>query len=116
MRAGLLCRRIQIQSATETNANGQVSRTWATDATVWGSVDPLSGRELYYAQQISAEAKYKAVIRHRSGVTAENRLVVVEYDSDTEESTVVLTLNIVHVANAAMRNSRLEILCTEAEA
>ena len=113
MQAGKLRHRIQIQSATETNTNGQVTRVWSTVATVWGEISTLGGRELYRAQQVVPEAKYSARMRYRSGVTPEMRLrKVTTVDG---ELTVNLTLNILNVADADARGIELFCLCTEAD-
>jgi len=64
MRAGPLKNRLAFQGALETTAvNGERSKIWTTRATVWGSVEPLSSRELLTGQQVAPRATHKIVIR-----------------------------------------------------
>lgn len=75
MEAGKLRHRITIQSATQTtNGFGEVTKTWATFATVWAAVEPLTGREYMQARQAEASVTTKIRIRERSGVTERMRV------------------------------------------
>ena len=49
--------------------------TWQTVCVVWASVDPLSGREYFYAHQVKAEVTHRVKIRYNEKVTAEMRIV-----------------------------------------
>ena len=105
MRAGLLRHRLALQSATEADSgtgSGQLDKTWTTYATVWGSITPLSGRELTEQQQVISEVTHKARIRYRSGVTSEHRIV---WDSRTFE--------IDNVLNWSERNIYLDLMIKE---
>lgn len=76
MPAGQLSERIELQRATRTDDGyGGYAETWATYATVWAQVRPLSGRERYHAQQIEAEASYRVTIRYRADVLDSDRIV-----------------------------------------
>lgn len=69
MRAGRLRNRLQLQSAVEArNGYGEVIQTWSTVATVWGSVEPLQGREYQLARQTQAETTVRMRIRYRADV------------------------------------------------
>jgi len=75
MNIGKLRHRISLQSITETqNSYGELVQTKSTKpyATVWASVEPLSGREYMDAKQINAELSHKVIIRHNSSVTPED--------------------------------------------
>ena len=88
MNIGKLRHRLALQSETQTQgATGEVTSTYATETTVWGSITPLSGRELEQAKQISEEITYKAVIRYYSGLTTEYRI---SHDSRTFEIVNIL--------------------------
>lgn len=103
LRAGKLRHRLALQSETQTqNSVGEVIKTYATYSTVWGSLSPLSGRELEHASQISEEITYRAVIRYLSTVATEDRI---SHDSRTFE--------IVHIANFDERNIYQELLLKE---
>ena len=69
MRAGRLRHRLTLQSKVYTaNSYGEQVVTWADEATVWGAIEPLSGREYFAQQEIQAEAKVRITIRYYSGV------------------------------------------------
>jgi len=104
LRAGQLRHRVKIQSATQVqSASGEVTRTWTTDAVVWASVDPLTGREFIDAQQVSAGLSHRVRMRHRDGVSPKMRI---EHDGRT--------LQVESVMNVGERNRELELLCKEA--
>lgn len=69
--AGRLDRRITLQRATATQdgVSGEQVLTWADDMTLWASVEPLAGSELFRAQQLEAKADTRFRIRYRTGVT-----------------------------------------------
>lgn len=103
MQAGTIRHRVDIQAHGETRAeNGEVIATWTSIATVWASVEPLSGRELWQAQQVQSEATIRVRLRYFSGVTTKHRLKFGER-----------LLDIKAVINPAERNAELECLCTE---
>ena len=83
MNIGKLKHRLALQAETQTQgATGEVTSTYATASTVWGSLRPLSGREMEQASQISEEITYRAEIRFYSGLTTEYRI---SHDSRTFE-------------------------------
>ena len=47
---------------------------WADVATVWASIDPISGREFYAAEQSQSEVSHKVRCRYRSGLTTAMRI------------------------------------------
>ena len=76
MAAGKLRHRIVIsQPAEVSDGAGGVTTTWSTLATVWGSVEPLRGREFLDAAGAQAEVSTRIKIRYRADVTAKMRVV-----------------------------------------
>jgi SPP1 family predicted phage head-tail adaptor len=78
MRAGLLRHRLQLQRVDGTpDSFGQPGTEWGTYATVWGSIEPLVGRERFTAQQVQAEVTHKVVMRANGApdVRAKDRVV-----------------------------------------
>jgi SPP1 family predicted phage head-tail adaptor len=74
MRAGKLNKRIELQLNSEETASyvttlGGLSTTYATASTVWASIEPLSGRELFLAKQSQSDTDFKITIRFYSGLT-----------------------------------------------
>jgi len=65
--------------------------TWQDLFTVWGSVEPLSGREYFYAHQIKAEVTHRVRTRYNEKVTTEmrikhkGRILAIESVIDLEE-------------------------------
>lgn len=50
------------------------SDTWSTFATAWASIEPLSGKELWNAQQVIPLLTHRVVMRYLVGVTSEMRV------------------------------------------
>ncbi len=76
MRIGNLRHRIQIYSPTETrDANGGVIVAWTSLDNVWGSVEPLSGKEIQQGKQTTGIATNKITIRYRAGLHQTFRLI-----------------------------------------
>jgi len=79
MRAGSLRERVAIQTNTPSqDAYGQPVESWATTATVWASIEAVTGLERAMTsqqQQVIAEAVYRITIRWRSSVSVKQRLV-----------------------------------------
>ena len=66
-----------LEKATETqSASGEVTRSWSVFATPWADFQPVGAREVFRAQQISADATYKAMILFRKNTTSKMRLLV----------------------------------------
>lgn len=83
MDIGKLRHRLILQSETQAQGStGEVTSTYLTDTTVWGSLKQMSGKELEASRQISEEATYKAIIRYYSSLTTEYRI---SFDSRTFE-------------------------------
>lgn len=76
MKIGRLRHRLALQAETQTQgAMGEPISSYATEATVWGSITPISGKELEQARQISEEIAYRCVIRYYSALTTEYRIL-----------------------------------------
>lgn len=102
---GKLKHRIKIQQSVQSTDNlGGGPASWSTisGGTAWASVEPLSGRELYHAQQLSSRVTHRIVIRYLAGVTAAMRVL---FGSRTFE--------IKSVMNQGERGRWLDLLCEE---
>lgn len=89
MQAGRLRHRITIQRKEQTqNPNtGAMTTTWATVATVWAVVEPLSAREFIAAQAVQSDVSVRITMRYRPGITSAMRLL---HDGKTYNITGVL--------------------------
>ena len=103
MQAGKLRHRVSLQElARNQSVTGEMIPSYAPYATVWASVEPLTGRELEFAQQITAETNYRVTIRYNSKVDVEHRVV---FGDNTFEVTSVV--------NPDERNEQLFLMCKE---
>lgn len=76
MRAGLLRHRLTIQSPAVTrDSHGGVVKTWATQATVWGSVEPITDREFFDAPRVKATSTTSIKLRGRITVQPTDRII-----------------------------------------
>lgn len=105
MRAGSLRHRVEIQSdGGSQDATGQKVPSWSTTATVWASIEPVSGREYLAAGQFNAEVSHFVVMRYDSTITVTpaNRL---KFGSRY--------FAIISVRNVEERGRMLELGCKE---
>lgn len=104
MRAGSLDDRVTIQrlvaGSPQVTGSGMPDESWQTYATVYASVEPLNGRELFAAQEHHAEVTTRIRMRYREGVTAKMRITL---DGEVYEIRSVLPFR---------REGRMELLCT----
>jgi SPP1 family predicted phage head-tail adaptor len=76
VRAGQLRHQIQIYAPVDAiDSFGDDELQYQLMATVWGSIEPLSGRDLWYANQIRADATNKITLRYTSQISSAHRLV-----------------------------------------
>jgi SPP1 family predicted phage head-tail adaptor len=54
---------------------GQPLEGWDVVATLWASVDPVSGRELMTAQQTQSEITHRIRCRYRAGIETAQRIL-----------------------------------------
>lgn len=100
---GPMRQRVTIQArTTAADAYGAPVATWADVATRWGEVLPLSGRELWQAQQVRPDVTLKVRLRYYDGLTPKHRLKV-----------GARVLEVESVVNPDGRNRFHECLCKE---
>lgn len=103
MRAGRLRHRLALQSKTETrNAYGEAVVGWTVEDTVWGAIEPLSGREYFAQDQVQSEVRVRVVIRYRSDIDTSWRVV-----NDGKY------YDIVDVINENNRDRMLTLMCRQ---
>lgn len=102
---GELRQRVFIQQpVTEEDGYGGKPVTWITVGSAWAKVEPLSGREYFFAHQIQAEVSHRITLRYRQDVREDMRLSV---NGRILEIESILDLDEGH--------QFLEILCSEAK-
>ncbi len=78
MRAGLLRHRLRIRvysQAPTATSMGQPVKSYTDGPIVWGSVDPLGGKELFTAQQVAPRVTHAIKIRGRTTLRPRDRVV-----------------------------------------
>lgn len=72
---GELKERITLERKTKTrDGAGGATVTWASYATVWALVRPMTGRERESAMRTEARAEYLVVIRNRDDILESDRI------------------------------------------
>lgn len=101
---GKLRQRVDLQQATESqNAFGEMTKSWATAATVWAAVEDLQGREFLEARQLEAEVSTRIRIRERAGVGPDWRVL---HGSDVYDVKAVVV--------DATRAREMQLMCVRA--
>lgn len=76
MRAGELRHSVTIQYRTLSRTDSERTATWSDGTTCWAAIEPLSGRELFRAQQTYPEMTHQVRIRAASypALSGEHRI------------------------------------------
>lgn len=97
--AGELNKLVTLQAPEQIrDSYGEEIITWQNVTTIWAKIQPLTGRELYAAQQLHAESKVKIVIRYRSDMDTTKRLYYANryfeilYIANYDESNIELAI------------------------
>lgn len=103
IKIGDLRHRITFQKSNKT-PDGYAGNTeiYQDVVTVWAQVDPLTGREYFYAHQIKNEVSHRVRIRYRTDVNVEMRIKYGER-----------YLQIESMIDKGERREFLELLCLE---
>ena len=102
---GKLRHRITLQDyVSSKNSFGEESKVWSDFAEVSASVEPLSGKELFAAQQLHAETTTQIIIRYIEGLNTKMRVIFKSKEYD-----------ILHISNKGERNVAMYLLCKEHE-
>ena len=106
MRAGRLRHRLVLQKKVNASPArdeyGSALLDWETQATVWGSIEPLSGNELFAQQQVQSETRVRIVLRYYDGL-----------DTTWRISHGGKYYNILEVIDRDVRNYQLTLLCRQ---
>ena len=76
--------------------------TWANFVTVWADVEPLTGREYFFSQQVKAEVTHRVKIRYRDDITVKMRILF-----------GTRVLGVESIFDIKERHKTLEIFCRE---
>jgi SPP1 family predicted phage head-tail adaptor len=68
--------RLALQALSRvSDGQGGHTESWATEATLWGAIEPVKGYERYQAQQVQTPVTHKITVRYRGGVTTKKRFL-----------------------------------------
>lgn len=111
MKAGKLRHRIEVQHDTSTtvDAAGHITPSNQPFGKRWASIEHLSGRELWNAQQVQPDVTHRVRIRYLDGLNERMRLRFKERGK-TDRYLNILTIN-----NVQERDIEQELLCMEAK-
>ena len=74
IQSGELDQRIILQSPTQTNQHGAVTKAWVTVASVWAKVISQRGDEAFQAARDNASETLRILVRYRDDVQTSWRL------------------------------------------
>ena len=112
--AGQLTKRVSLQALPANQAksvqwNEPTYGDWSTAATVWGKIEPLSGRELVFAAQVVADATHQVTVRYYAGLSPRMRFLYTDDVTGAQR-----TLNIEYVKDEDERHVKQICFCREA--
>lgn len=111
MPVGRMRQRVQLQSkVTSADGGGSQIIAWSTFATVYASIEPQSGQERLFGDQLQEPITHKITVRYRRDLTFKNRLV---YSFTNQGVSNTRYFNIRRVINVDNRDKYLELLCVE---
>lgn len=112
MKVGKLRHRLQLQKLVDAeDSSGEIVRDYENVVEVWGSIEPVSGREFVAAQQINSEITTRIVIRWRKGVEATNRIL---HSQDYDSPPVVDVYDVVApLADPVVNRRWITLLCVK---
>lgn len=112
MSVGRMKKRMQLQSKT-TSADGGGSdavTTWTTYNTAFGSIQPKSGQERLFGDQLQEPITHIVRMRYRTDITFKDRLL---YSYKSHGVSNSRTFNIKRIINVDSKDKYLDIMCVE---
>jgi len=104
MQAGKLRNKLTIQRPDTTEGTGgEELPNYSTFATVWGSIEPLSGSEGLQGRQAGSEVTHRIVIRYYAGITSDMRILWNGRYFNLSQPPI----------NKDERNKEIELMCRE---
>jgi SPP1 family predicted phage head-tail adaptor len=75
MRIGKLHHRLTLEAPVETaDGGGGAVKNWQLVATLWGQIEPMSGAESSFGEQLEAGGTHRITLRYNPAVSPLNRL------------------------------------------
>ncbi len=103
MNIGKLRHRVKLLRLSEVQDDfGELIKSYVVYDQVWGRVEPLQGKELEHAKQISGHVSVKVTIRYNASVVGKDRVKRGERELEIEG-----------ILNPDERNEMLILMCKE---
>ncbi|UWG96785.1 phage head closure protein [Dehalobacter sp. DCM] len=103
MNPGTLNKKIIIkQQPVSQDDSDKPINTWPTVSELWASINPLSGREYFAAQQANSEVSHKVNIRYNGSIKANMRILYGER-----------AYEILYLIDPGERHIELNLMCKE---
>jgi|TARA_Y100000114_G_C11730800_1_gene313451 SPP1 family predicted phage head-tail adaptor len=103
---GNMRHRINLKRATNTtDTGGGMTQSFSTLKTLFASVKPISGKELYRHGKLEESVTHEIMIRYRSDINTSDKILF-----DSRE------FNIRHIRNLDERKRYMLLICTEGDA
>jgi SPP1 family predicted phage head-tail adaptor len=109
MRAGVLRNRLTFQTRTKTQDTfgAEAVTPWADAFTLWGSVEPILGREYIALRQQQVDVTHRVRVRRRAGIKEAMRIKI---DMDSRDP---LYLHIESIIEPYIRGIEVQLMCRE---
>ena len=108
---GKMRHKLKLQTRTRTaDGGGGAASTWSTSTNIFGNIQPRTGSERFFGEQLEERKSHIITIRHRRDVTHANRLV---YEYWVQGKKYTRTFNVQRTINRDSRDRFLDILCEE---
>ena len=103
---GAMRHRITIETPTRvSDGMGGATITWATHATAWSKVEPMSANQVFWARHLEHRVTHKITLRYVAGITSDMRV--------SFESRI---FHIKGIRDLEERNRFIELTCEEGAA
>jgi len=109
MNSGQLDQRVLLQRRIETRTlRGAVVTAYIDAGYMWAAVEPLSGRELFHAQQTQAEITTRVRVHWQRGITELMRIV---HTRSYASPQLLDIYDVASVLDMSSRHHELHLLC-----
>lgn len=112
MAVGKMKHKITLQRKQTTSDGGGSDSivTWKNIATVLAAIEPQSGQERLFGDQLQEPITHIITIRYRADVSFKNRIL---YSYRNKGTSHTRTFNIKRIINVNSKNKFMEIMCVE---
>lgn len=114
MKPGAFSQRVTLQRRVETrNAIGESVISYVDASRAWAAVEPLTGRELFNAQQTQAEITTRIRMHWQRGITERMRVV---HTTSHQSPQIQDVYDVVSVIDVRSAHYELQLMCARRDA